>query len=98
MRLASMRINLMWVGLAMAAILIAFFVFAGRGSPTATANDYIEALGRGDVAKLTELTYVRSGDRDAMMKGYEFSTQEAGKNYSFLWRVKDEHQADANTA
>ena len=98
MRLAGMRLNLMWLGVAMAVILVAIFVFAGRGSPTSTAVEFMEALARGDSAKLTDLTYNRSGDKEGMQKAYDFATHEAGKNYSFLWRVKDEHQADANTA
>jgi len=98
MRVAGMRLNLMWLGVAMALILVAIFVFAGRGSPTSTAQEFMEALARGDTAKLTDLTYIRNGDKEAMRKGYDFATHEAGQNYSFLWRVKDEHQADANDA
>jgi uncharacterized membrane protein YvbJ len=98
MRFAGIRVNLMWLAAAVAVVLVAIFFFAGRGSPTATAEEFMTALGHGDDAKLTELTYIRTGDKDAMEKAYEFATNEAGKNYSFLWRIRDERQADANTA
>ena len=98
MRFAGMRLNLMWLAAAIAVALVGIFFFAGRGSPTSTAEDFMESLGHGDSAKLTELTYIRSGDQETMRLAYDRATHEAGLNYSFLWRVKDEHQADANTA
>src|SRR5580658_4325686 len=98
MRFAGLRVNLMWLGAAIAVLLVAIFFFAGRGSPTATAEDFMEDLAKGDSGKLTDITFVRSGNKESMRRAYEFATQEAGKNYSFVWRIKDERQADANTA
>jgi uncharacterized membrane protein YvbJ len=98
MRFAGLRVNLMWLGLAIAVVLVAIFFFAGQGSPSSTAEDFMEALGHGDTAKLVDITYVRNGDKEALRKAYDFATHEAGKNYSFYWTIKDEHQADPNTA
>ena len=98
MRIAGMRLNLMWIGAAIAVALLAIFFFAGHNTPSATAEEFLEDLAHGDSAKLVDVTYVKSGDKAALQKAYEFATQEAGKNYSFLWRIKDEREADANTA
>ena len=98
MRFAGMRVNLMWLGAAIAVVLAAIFFFAGHGGPTSTAEEFMQDLAKGDVAGLTDISYVRGSDKEALRKAYEFSTQEAGKNYSFMWRVKNESQADPNTA
>jgi hypothetical protein len=97
MRIAG-RINLMLLGVVIVVGLIAVFLFAGRGGPTETANKFMIALSRGDVDDLMKLTFVRNGEDAAMRKDYEFATQEASRYYTFIWRVKDEKQANDNTA
>ncbi|MHB8637023.1 MAG: hypothetical protein ACYC96_11200 [Fimbriimonadaceae bacterium] len=83
---------------AIAVVLAGLFFFAGRNSPSATAEQFMDALGRGDAKELTDVSYARNGDKAALLKAFEFATQDAGKNYSFLWRIKDSRQADARTA
>ena len=88
----------MWFGAAAVVILLAFFFFAGRNTPTATAEEFMEALAKGDYVKLADISYTHGSDKQTLENEYKFATQEAGKNYSFIWRIKDEREADANTA
>lgn len=98
MRFAGIKAKFLYLGAAIALVLVVAFFMLGRATPSATAEEYLEALARGDANRLTELSFTHSGTKEQLLDAYKFATEQAGKNYSFIWRIKDEREADANTA
>lgn len=92
------RVNLILIGLAVVVVFVGILAFAGRSGPTPSANAFLTALVKGDVDKLTDLSYYQ-GDRGKLKEQWDFAVHQAGKYYAFTWRVKDEKQSnDTNAA
>ncbi len=92
------RVNLILIlAVAGMAVILALMLFT-KPSPTQVANDFMVALAKGDVPKLTELSFLDGDDKAAMTKKWEYTTQVVGPHYHFRWLTVAETQADSNTA
>jgi hypothetical protein len=79
---------ILMVGLMVAAILLA------KETPQTAAVNFMDALARHDVKKLTELSLINESDpaaaeakRKKLEKEWDFSVNEAGRHFPFTWRV-----------
>ncbi len=77
------------------AMVVIVFVFS-KQSLSNVGGQFMDALARGDVNKLTDLTYLGGEPSDQIQKKWEFATQVAGKHYSFRWAINSEVQIDPN--
>ena len=76
------------IGIAMLLVVL----FFSKQSLSNAGSQFMDALARGDVDKLTDLTVLGSESPDQIRKQWEFATHVAGRNYSFRWRVTNELQ------
>jgi hypothetical protein len=66
--------------------LIAFLFFFTGQSPRGVAGEFMTALAKGDVDKLTELSLVETRPKEEIHKEWERSIQ-YGRNYLFFWSI-----------
>lgn len=82
-----------WLGLvALVGIigLLVLIAFSGS-SPASAAGAFMTALAKGDVDKLTDLTYQGQKTKDQIQKDWDFTVHKASPYYRFTWQMKDEH-------
>jgi len=84
-------------GLASLVVVAALFAF-GRDSAGDAAHDFMSALAKGDVDKLTELSYYPGASKDELKKKWDFTVHKAGKYYRFLGRIVNVTQTDNENA
>lgn len=88
----SGKINLLALAfLAIAGMIVASLAFA-KEDPAAVGAQFMDALARHDVDKLTELSYVEDSNgvsledaRKQLREQWDFSVNTAGKHYPFKW-------------
>lgn len=66
--------------------LLGFLLLSGGKSPRGAAGEFMTALARGDVDKLTELSSIQNKDKEQIRKDWEQSLH-YGKNYLFFWTI-----------
>jgi hypothetical protein len=101
----SGKISLLGLGaMAIVALIIASLVLSKEG-PTAVGGQFMDALARHDVNKLTELTYIQASDpkeieaeRKRIRDQWDFSVNVAGQHYPFFWRITSSNNATDTTA
>ena len=94
----SGRVSIVGLLATIGAVIVFSLLLFSKESPSSVGGRFMDALARGDSAKLTELTYLSGKSKDEIKKEWEFSTQTAGKYYTFLWTVVAATQADDKTA
>ena len=58
----------------------------------------MDALVRGDVNRLVDLSYTTGESKEQLQKEWEFATQQAGKHYNFGWKITSTtEQGDVGT-
>lgn len=72
-------------------ILLAILLLTSGSSPSAAAGEFMRALAKGDVNKLTELTYIKDKSSDQVRKEWDFAVNTAGPYYRFAYQLRDEH-------
>lgn len=100
-----MRINFLAVGLgAMVVLVIGAFALA-KEEPSAVAAQFMSALAKHDVNKLTELSYIGKTQpaeieaaREKLRKDWDFAVNTAGKYYTFAWRISASGVASSDHA
>jgi hypothetical protein len=92
----SGRINVIAIFAVVAVAMLAVVLIFSKQSLSNAGGQFMDALARGDVDKLTELSQVSGENSDQIRKQWEFATQVAGKNYSFRWRITSESEIDSN--
>lgn len=73
-----------------------FFVISGA-SASSTADNFMEALARGNAKKLAELGYLEGMTPDQAEKAWT-KTVDHGMYYRFFWHVKTSSQPTPDTA
>lgn len=73
-------------------------LFAGGSAPSPVAGEFMVALAKGDVNKLTELTYKGTKSEDEIKKDWDFTVHTASPYYRFTWKINDEHLLDDRDA
>jgi hypothetical protein len=92
----SGRINVVAIIAVFAVLMLVVVLFFSKQSLSNAGGQFMDALARGDVDKLTSLSLVGNEGSDQIKKQWEFATQTAGKNYSFRWNITSEDQVDPN--
>ena len=89
----SGRISLLGLGAIAIVALIVASLFLAKEDPAAVGGQFMDALARHDVDKLTELSYVNATDPHAievekkrLHDQWDFSVNVAGKHFPFLWK------------
>lgn len=89
MRIGSRRISpLTFFAVFIFAVLIGAFVFAGQ-SVSHVGVQFLDALARGDVDKLTDLSDIPGRSREEIRKEWDFAVNTAGKYYRFEWKLDE---------
>ena len=90
----SGKISLLGLGGAAIVAMIVASLFLAKEGPAAVGGQFMDALARRDVDKLTELTYIQStdpkeieGERKRIHDQWDFSVNVAGQHFPFLWRA-----------
>ncbi|HVT12352.1 MAG TPA: hypothetical protein VHE55_08795 [Fimbriimonadaceae bacterium] len=83
-------------GLVSIALVGVLFLFSGQ-SPRTVAADFLSALAKGDVAKLTELSSVNGKPKDEIRKEWEECIK-YGRTYLFGWDITGFQQNKDGTA
>jgi hypothetical protein len=83
----SGRINVFVPFAILMVAMVAVVLFFSKSSPTAAGSSFMDALVRGDVNELTELSYLGNTPKSEIQKEWEFATQVAGKHYDFSWSI-----------
>ena len=94
------------LGLAAVAIfgMIVASLFLVKEDPSAIGGQFMDALARHDVAKLTELSYISPDTKDVeaekkrLHDEWEFAVNVAGQHYPFVWRVTSSNTQTENEA
>lgn len=84
------RVNWMVMVATAGAIAILAIAFLSGESATSVAGRFMEALGKGDVNALTELSYMDGNTPDQIKKKWEYTTTVPGKYYRFKWQLLNE--------
>ncbi len=87
-----------WIGLAAMVGIVALIVLVlmSGTSATAVASTFMEALAKGNVQKLTDLTYQGQKSKDQIKKDWDFTVNQASPYYRFSYQVKEEHLQNDN--
>ena len=101
----SGKISLLGLGgIAIFAMIVASLILAKEG-PAAVGGQFMDALARHDVDKLTELTNIQATDpktaeieRKRIHDQWDFSVNVAGQHYPFVWRVTSSNNSTETTA
>ncbi len=86
----------MLAGIVSIALVGVLFLFSGQ-SPRSTAADFMSALAKGDVDKLTELSSVNGKPKDEVRKEWDESIR-YGRTYLFGWDITGFQQNKDGTA
>jgi hypothetical protein len=92
------RTNLLILTGVVCAIVVAALFFMRSESPATTAAQFMNALAKGDVDKLADLTYLGDDSREEIRKKWDYTVNTAGPYYRFLWRPVSSSQADDKNA
>lgn len=71
-------------------LIIIGLLFGPRETPMSVANEFMDALARGDSKRLTELSYIGHGTAEELEKKWDFTVKVPGKYYRFTWQVRGE--------
>ncbi len=81
---------LVLVGIAGLIGLVVLLLFGGLG-PSAVAGNFMTALAKGDVDRLTAMTYAKQKSPDDIRKQWDFTVHQASPYYRFTWKIMNEH-------
>ena len=66
-------------------LLIAAIFLFNKPSPANAAGEFMDALVRGDSAKLTELSYMQRDSKEDIRKKWDYVFETVAKHYRFQW-------------
>ena len=93
----SGRISLVLLASIVSVGLVALLVFFSGPSPKTAAAEFMSALAKGDVNKLTELSTVHDKSKEEIRKEWELAVKYA-PTYVFLWEISNvQRQGDTAT-
>jgi hypothetical protein len=92
----SGRVHILVVLAVVAVVVFGFLIFFSGSGPTQTASDFLIALAKGDVDKLTELSYPDE-PQDKMHAEWANSVEQA-KYYRFIYRLVNTESASDDQA
>ncbi len=80
------------------AVLVLALFFLGGSSPRSAAGEFLDALARGDVQKLSELSYLDGATPEDVKKEWQYTMDVVAKHYRFGWRIVGEQLNSDNVA
>jgi hypothetical protein len=75
-----------------------FVVLTAPPNPGDKATEFMQALAKGDVDRLTEMSYMPGLERDEIRKRWEYTTQVVGPHYGFIFRLQNHRMTAENEA
>jgi hypothetical protein len=101
----SGKINILALAfLAIVGMIVASLAFA-KEDPSAVGAQFMDALARHDVDKLTELSYVDKetpaeieAAKKHLREQWDFSVNVAGQHYPFFWKISNSNKATESNA
>ena len=87
---------LLLVIVALAALVGVIFFFRGENYMQ-SATQFMDALSRGDTAKLSELSHIDGNDKAQIKEKWD-KTFRFGKHFKFIWTVKSGRETGADSA
>jgi hypothetical protein len=101
----SGRFSILGLGAVAIVSMIIASIFLAKEDPSSIGGQFMDALARHDVAKLTELSYVSSSDpkvadeeKKRLQGEWDFSVNMAGKHYPFMWRITGSNSSTDTTS
>jgi hypothetical protein len=91
------RVSLVSILALVAIAMVAVVLLFSKQSLSNVGGQFMDALARGDVNKLAELSSLPKDSPDEVKQKWEFATQVAGKDYSFKWTITSESQASEDS-
>lgn len=70
-----------------AVALVGVGLFVAQESVTTVGSKFMDALARGDVNRLTEMSYISDLPKEEIRKRWEFAVNTAAPYYRFTWQV-----------
>lgn len=102
---SSGRVNFLTLGVVLIVGLMGAAVFFAKESPQTVAVNFMDALARHDVKKLTELSLIGESDpaaaeakRKKLEEQWDYCVNFAGKHFPFTWRVTAANASTENAA
>ncbi len=92
------RANWLMIAGGLGVIAVIILLFLSSESPSNVAEKFMEALAKGDVSKLTELSLVEPGQKELLKRQWEYCVNVAGPYYRFQWKVLSEKESDPKNA
>lgn len=96
MRRQGGRVSFVGLLAVVGAVIIGALLLFTKEGPAVNGGRFMDALARGDVQKLTELTYLGKKAPDAIRSDWELTTR-IGKHYIFRWRIVDAKESGPTT-
>ncbi|MFI5385301.1 MAG: hypothetical protein ACHQ50_04185, partial [Fimbriimonadales bacterium] len=78
-------------------VLVAVLFLTGGPTPRAAAAEFMSALTKGDVDKLTELSYVQNRTKDQIHQEWAEAVKYS-QSYIFFWDISSTQQTGATSA
>jgi hypothetical protein len=98
-------VNFLWLGLILMLVLIVGAFALAKEEPGSVAAQFMSALAKHDVEKLTDLSYIGKTEpaeiessREKLKKSWDFCVNTAGKHYTFAWRTSASRKSSENSA
>jgi hypothetical protein len=84
-------------GIASVLVVAGLFMF-GKDDAGETASAFMTALAKGDVDKLTQLSYYEGTSKEVLRKRWEFTVKRAAPHFMFIWRISAVTHMDEDDA
>jgi len=92
------RANLLLILAAVGIVAILGLLLFSKGTPSQAASEFLVALAKGDVKKLTDLSFMDGDTPEEIEKKWTYTTQVVGPHYRFVWKMVGESVVDPQTA
>jgi hypothetical protein len=83
----SGKISLLSLFAIVALVMVAVVLIFSKKGPGNAGGQFMDALARGNVNELTQLSYLGNTPKSEIKKQWDFSTGVAGRHYNFSWSI-----------
>ncbi len=80
-----------------AIVLVGVGLFIAQESVATVGSKFMDALARGDVETLTEMSYMADLPKEEIRKRWDFTINKAAPHYRFTWSITSSDETADNT-